>query len=83
MLGVSQVWSRWRRPTISTRSTSFRVSAKLLVQDEASFTAIWPESIRVHPDQETLSMMEQAGLERVEYFNLMLGVVALHRGFKF
>jgi len=28
-------------------------------------------------------MMEQAGLERVEYFNLTLGVVALHRGFKF
>ena len=28
-------------------------------------------------------MMEQAGLEKVEYFNLTLGVVALHRGFKF
>jgi len=27
--------------------------------------------------------MEQAGLEQVEYFNLALGVVALHRGFKF
>ena len=42
------------------------------------------ESIRVHPDQETLKgMMENAGLEKVEYFNLTLGVVALHRGFKF
>ena len=42
------------------------------------------ESIRVHPDQETLKgMMESAGLEKVEYFNLTLGVVALHRGFKF
>ena len=41
------------------------------------------ESIRVHPDQETLkSMMEKAGLERVEYFNLTAGVVALHRGYK-
>jgi demethylmenaquinone methyltransferase/2-methoxy-6-polyprenyl-1,4-benzoquinol methylase len=28
-------------------------------------------------------MMEQAGLEKVEYFNMALGVVALHRGFKF
>jgi demethylmenaquinone methyltransferase/2-methoxy-6-polyprenyl-1,4-benzoquinol methylase len=28
-------------------------------------------------------LMEQAGLEQVEYFNLALGVVALHRGFKF
>jgi demethylmenaquinone methyltransferase/2-methoxy-6-polyprenyl-1,4-benzoquinol methylase len=42
------------------------------------------ESIRMHPDQETLkAMMEQAGLERVEYFNLTAGVVALHRGYKF
>jgi len=41
------------------------------------------ESIRVHPDQEQLkSMMEQAGFERVEYFNLSAGVVALHRGYK-
>jgi demethylmenaquinone methyltransferase/2-methoxy-6-polyprenyl-1,4-benzoquinol methylase len=41
------------------------------------------ESIRMHPDQETLKgMMEQAGLEKVEYFNLTAGVVALHRGFK-
>jgi len=42
------------------------------------------ESIRMHPDQETLKgIMEQVGLERVEYFNLTGGVVALHRGYKF
>ncbi len=42
------------------------------------------ESIRVHPDQEQLKgMMEHVGLERVEYFNLSAGVVALHRGYKF
>jgi demethylmenaquinone methyltransferase/2-methoxy-6-polyprenyl-1,4-benzoquinol methylase len=41
------------------------------------------ESIRVHPDQEQLkALMERAGLERVEYFNLSAGVVALHRGYK-
>jgi len=41
------------------------------------------ESIRMHPDQETLkTMMAQAGLERVDYFNLTGGVVALHRGYK-
>jgi demethylmenaquinone methyltransferase/2-methoxy-6-polyprenyl-1,4-benzoquinol methylase len=41
------------------------------------------ESIRVHPDQETLKgMMERVGLENVEYFNVSAGVVALHRGFK-
>ena len=41
------------------------------------------ESIRMHPDQETLKgMMEHAGLAKVEYFNLTAGVVALHRGYK-
>jgi demethylmenaquinone methyltransferase/2-methoxy-6-polyprenyl-1,4-benzoquinol methylase len=37
----------------------------------------------MHPDQNTLQhMMEQSGLEKVEYFNLTAGVVALHRGYK-
>jgi demethylmenaquinone methyltransferase/2-methoxy-6-polyprenyl-1,4-benzoquinol methylase len=41
------------------------------------------ESIRMHPDQQTLkAIMEQAGLEKVDYFNLTGGVVALHRGYK-
>ncbi len=41
------------------------------------------ESIRMHPGQEELkTMMEQAGLSRVDYFNLSAGVVALHRGYK-
>ncbi|MDR3352852.1 MAG: bifunctional demethylmenaquinone methyltransferase/2-methoxy-6-polyprenyl-1,4-benzoquinol methylase UbiE [Zoogloeaceae bacterium] len=53
---------------------------KLVTEDEASYRYL-SESIRVHPDQETLKgMMEAAGLERVEYFNLCLGVVALHVG---
>lgn len=42
------------------------------------------ESIRMHPDQETLkAMMEQAGLEAVKYYNLSGGVVALHLGTKY
>jgi len=65
---------------------SFKVIPRigeLVTKDEASYRYL-AESIRVHPDQETLkSLMEQAGFERVEYFNLTLGVVALHRGFKF
>jgi demethylmenaquinone methyltransferase/2-methoxy-6-polyprenyl-1,4-benzoquinol methylase len=41
------------------------------------------ESIRVHPDQDTLKgMMESAGFGRCEYFNLSGGIVAVHRGFK-
>jgi demethylmenaquinone methyltransferase/2-methoxy-6-polyprenyl-1,4-benzoquinol methylase len=54
---------------------------KLVASDEASYRYL-AESIRVHPDQATLkAMMEQAGLERVEWFNLTAGVVALHRGY--
>ena len=41
------------------------------------------ESIRVHPDQETLkAMMERIGFHRVDYYNLTAGVVALHLGRK-
>jgi demethylmenaquinone methyltransferase/2-methoxy-6-polyprenyl-1,4-benzoquinol methylase len=55
---------------------------KYIAKDEAAYRYL-AESIRMHPDQETLkSMMEAAGLVRVEYFNLAAGVVALHRGWK-
>lgn len=41
------------------------------------------ESIRMHPDQETLKgMLIQAGLGRVQYFNLTAGLTALHEGIK-
>ncbi len=55
---------------------------KYIAKDEAAYRYL-AESIRMHPDQETLkTMMEAAGLARVEYFNLSAGVVALHRGYK-
>ncbi|NTV09541.1 MAG: bifunctional demethylmenaquinone methyltransferase/2-methoxy-6-polyprenyl-1,4-benzoquinol methylase UbiE [Zoogloea sp.] len=53
-----------------------------VAQDAESYRYL-AESIRMHPDQETLKgMMEQIGLTRVEYFNMTAGVVALHRGYK-
>ncbi|MCU7828668.1 MAG: bifunctional demethylmenaquinone methyltransferase/2-methoxy-6-polyprenyl-1,4-benzoquinol methylase UbiE [Candidatus Thiodiazotropha sp. (ex Myrtea sp. 'scaly one' KF741663)] len=55
---------------------------KLVTDDEDSYRYL-AESIRMHPDQETLKgMMEQAGFERCDYFNLTGGVVAIHRGYK-
>ncbi|NBR26863.1 MAG: bifunctional demethylmenaquinone methyltransferase/2-methoxy-6-polyprenyl-1,4-benzoquinol methylase UbiE [Betaproteobacteria bacterium] len=55
---------------------------KLIANDSDSYRYL-AESIRMHPDQETLKqMMQSAGLERVEYFNLCAGVVALHRGYR-
>src|SRR5437867_1288485 len=65
---------------------SFNVLPRLgrfVANDEASYRYL-AESIRVHPDQPTLkAMMEQAGFDRVEWFNLTAGVVALHRGYVF
>jgi demethylmenaquinone methyltransferase/2-methoxy-6-polyprenyl-1,4-benzoquinol methylase len=59
------------------------VMGKLVADDEESYRYL-AESIRMHPGQEELKgMMEQASFERVEYFNLSAGVVALHKGYKF
>lgn len=56
---------------------------RVIANDAESYRYL-AESIRMHPDQETLKgMMERAGFERVEYFNLTGGIVALHRGYKF
>lgn len=55
---------------------------KLITNDSDSYQYL-AESIRKHPDQETLKgMMEDAGFERCEYNNLTGGIVALHRGYK-
>jgi demethylmenaquinone methyltransferase/2-methoxy-6-polyprenyl-1,4-benzoquinol methylase len=55
---------------------------RLVAGDAASYRYL-AESIRVHPPQEALErMLSEAGFERVEYFNLAAGVVAVHRGYK-
>jgi demethylmenaquinone methyltransferase / 2-methoxy-6-polyprenyl-1,4-benzoquinol methylase len=55
---------------------------KLVTQDEDSYRYL-AESIRMHPDQDSLkAMLEQVGFERCDYFNLSGGIVAIHRGFK-
>jgi demethylmenaquinone methyltransferase/2-methoxy-6-polyprenyl-1,4-benzoquinol methylase len=65
---------------------SFNILPKLgqlIAKDESSYRYL-AESIRMHPDQQTLQgMLEQAGFERCDYHNLTGGVVALHRGYKF
>lgn len=75
----------WKPLTRAYDAYSFNVLPKvgeIVAKDSASYRYL-AESIRMHPDQETLKqMMQQAGLERVEYFNLAAGVVALHRGYK-
>ncbi len=54
-----------------------------IVADDADSYRYLAESIRMHPDQETLKgMMENAGLVRCTYHNMTGGVVALHKGIK-
>ncbi|WP_034918685.1 MULTISPECIES: bifunctional demethylmenaquinone methyltransferase/2-methoxy-6-polyprenyl-1,4-benzoquinol methylase UbiE [Erwinia] len=56
---------------------------ELVAKDAGSYRYL-AESIRMHPDQETLrQMMADVGFENTHYHNLTGGIVALHRGFKF
>ena len=55
---------------------------RLIAKDPESYQYL-AESIRMHPDQETLlGMMQDAGFERCRYNNLTAGIVALHTGYK-
>jgi demethylmenaquinone methyltransferase/2-methoxy-6-polyprenyl-1,4-benzoquinol methylase len=64
---------------------SFRVlplMGRLVANDSDSYQYL-AESIRMHPDQDTLrDMMEDAGFTRCEYHNMTGGIVALHKGVK-
>jgi demethylmenaquinone methyltransferase/2-methoxy-6-polyprenyl-1,4-benzoquinol methylase len=64
---------------------SFQVLPRLgkLIADDAASYRYLAESIRKHPDQDTLrSMMEAAGFRNVQVRNLSAGIVAIHRGYK-
>ncbi|TAI80793.1 bifunctional demethylmenaquinone methyltransferase/2-methoxy-6-polyprenyl-1,4-benzoquinol methylase UbiE [Pectobacterium versatile] len=79
------------KPIIKQLSTvydaySFHILPRIgeAVASDAGSYRYLAESIRMHPDQETLKgMMIDAGFDSVNYFNLTGGIVALHRGFKF
>jgi demethylmenaquinone methyltransferase/2-methoxy-6-polyprenyl-1,4-benzoquinol methylase len=82
VLEFSQVWRPLQKPY---DLYSFHVLPWLgeRVAGDAAAYRYLAESIRMHPDQRTLAgMMEHAGLEQVDYFNLAAGAVAVHRGYK-
>jgi demethylmenaquinone methyltransferase/2-methoxy-6-polyprenyl-1,4-benzoquinol methylase len=55
---------------------------KFIADDPGSYQYL-AESIRMHPDQETLkSMMEAVGFERCRFHNMAAGIVALHIGYR-
>src|SRR5262245_6992625 len=83
VLEFSRVWAPLAKAYDWYSFTVLPWLGRKVAGDEAAYRYL-AESIRMHPDQESLkAMLEQAGLENVEYFNLSAGVVALHRGYKF
>ncbi len=82
VLEFSRVWAPLQKPY---DLYSFHVLPWLgaRVAGDAAAYRYLAESIRMHPDQESLAaLMREQGLENVEFFNLAAGVVALHRGWK-
>jgi demethylmenaquinone methyltransferase/2-methoxy-6-polyprenyl-1,4-benzoquinol methylase len=82
VLEFSRVWKPLQRPYDWYSFNVLPWLGRRVAGDADSYRYL-AESIRTHPDQEALrGLMEQAGFERVEYFNLAAGVVALHRGYR-
>jgi demethylmenaquinone methyltransferase/2-methoxy-6-polyprenyl-1,4-benzoquinol methylase len=82
VLEFSQVW-RPLKPLYDAYSFGILPRLGRVVAGDADSYRYLAESIRVHPDQETLkAMLEAAGFQRVDYLNLAAGVVAIHRGYR-
>jgi demethylmenaquinone methyltransferase/2-methoxy-6-polyprenyl-1,4-benzoquinol methylase len=82
VLEFSRVWAPLSKVYDWYSFTVLPWLGRKVAGDESAYRYL-AESIRMHPDQESLKgMLERAGLERVEYFNLSAGVAALHRGYK-
>ena len=82
VLEFSRVWKPLQKPYDLYSFGVLPWLGEKVAGDAAAYRYL-AESIRMHPDQEALAaMIERAGLERVEYFNLAAGAVAVHRGYK-
>ncbi len=82
VLEFSKVWQPLSKAYDAYSFKLLPLMGKLLAKDAESYQYL-AESIRMHPDQETLKqMMIDAGLSKVDYYNLAAGVVALHKGYK-
>lgn len=82
VLEFSKVWAPMKPVYDLYSFKALPLMGKLIAKDADSYRYL-AESIRMHPDQETLKgMMNQAGFELVTYHNLTGGIVALHRGVK-
>ena len=84
VLEFSKPVLKWLVPVYDAYSFAILPAlGKLIAGDEDSYRYL-AESIRMHPDQETLKgMMQSAGLEDCKYHNLSGGIVALHVGYHY
>lgn len=83
VLEFSKIWKPLK-PAYDLYSFKVLPFMGRLVAGDAESYRYLAESIRMHPSQEELkSMMGDAGFERVDYYNLSAGVVALHVGYKY
>ncbi|HEY8027241.1 MAG TPA: bifunctional demethylmenaquinone methyltransferase/2-methoxy-6-polyprenyl-1,4-benzoquinol methylase UbiE [Burkholderiaceae bacterium] len=83
VLEFSKVWQPLQKPYDVYSFSILPWMGQRIAGDADSYRYL-AESIRMHPDQDTLKkMMEDAGLSRVDYFNLTAGVAALHTGVKY
>lgn len=82
VLEFSKIWQPLEKLYDAYSFKFLPFMGKLIAKDAESYQYL-AESIRMHPDQETLKqMMLDAGLSKVDYYNLSAGVVALHKGTK-
>jgi demethylmenaquinone methyltransferase/2-methoxy-6-polyprenyl-1,4-benzoquinol methylase len=82
VLEFSKIWEPLQKPYDVYSFSVLPWLGRRIAGDADSYRYL-AESIRMHPDQDTLKqMMQDAGLERVQYFNLTAGVAALHTGIK-
>ena len=88
-LALRSLREYWLMPLVTTRpgsdaaaTTVLPLLGRLVARDEASYRDL-AESIRMHPNQETLlEMLRTAGFAQTRYHNLTGGIVAVHRGYK-
>jgi len=82
VLEFSKVWKPLSKAYDTYSFKLLPLMGKFIANDADSYEYL-AESIRMHPDQATLKqMMVDAGLSKVDYYNLSAGVVALHKGYK-
>ena len=82
VLEFSQIWKPLAPVYDAYSFKLLPLMGRIFAKDADSYQYL-AESIRMHPDQETLKqMMQDAGFARVDYYNLAAGAVALHKGWK-